>query len=85
MIKKLSVSTTCRLCNSVAVDELINFGSQPIVHKLLKTSEAAYETYPFNLGYCDIINKLGLSSNDFKSILPPSRFLPDFWKDLINS
>ncbi len=30
-----------------------------------------------------IIDKLGLTPDQFCSILPPSRFLPDFWKELI--
>ncbi len=42
----------CRVCRSTDVAPLLDLGRMPIAHRLLETSDAAEETFPFALSVC---------------------------------
>jgi len=44
---------TCRACSSNRLFEMINLGSQPIVHQLLSNPEDKESNYPFSVYFCD--------------------------------
>jgi SAM-dependent methyltransferase len=42
----------CRACHSQSVTNLIDFGSLPITHRMLKAADEKEDVYPFNLSLC---------------------------------
>ncbi len=72
--------TICRLCETSEVESIINFGEQPIVHKLLRSKEECYEKYSFNLGYCKFCGFLQLLNYIKPEILYKNYFTISSWK-----
>ncbi|MEO1122854.1 MAG: class I SAM-dependent methyltransferase [Cyanobacteria bacterium J06639_16] len=71
----------CRLCGYDTVEILIDFGSQPIVHNLLKAPEDQAKRYPFRLGNCQTCGFLQITEPIDPDILYENYFTISSWKN----
>lgn len=71
----------CRLCKSNAVDLLIDFGMQPIVHHLQDAPGNGPTRFPFQLGYCANCDFLQLLKPIAPGILYENYFTLSAWKN----
>lgn len=72
---------TCRLCGASAVELLIDFGQQPIVHHLKRAPDEAAPHYPFALGHCTACDFLQLIHPIAPEILYENYFTFSQWKN----
>ena len=70
----------CRLCTSLNINSVIDFGQQPIVHNLLQNKDELYEQYSFNLGYCSACGFLQLIDFIKPELLYTTYFTISAWK-----
>lgn len=49
----INFSRSCRACGNAKIETLIDFGSQPIVHHLLKDKDEHSPEFPFILEGCN--------------------------------
>jgi len=75
----MSVSQ-CRLCKKGQINELIDFGMQPIVHELQKM-KSDKKKYPFRLGCCNECDFLQLIYTIDPEILYDDYFTLSSWKN----
>jgi len=71
----------CRLCGSKNVELLIDFGMQPIVHKLKKDKDFIDEKFPFRLGHCKRCDFLQIMECIAPEILYENYFTLSNWKN----
>lgn len=71
----------CRICENNAVEELIDFGSHPIVNNLMHTKNEYYQNYSFRLGSCQYCGFLQLMDVIEPSILYQDYFTVSSWKN----
>ncbi len=72
--------STCRLCSSVNLESLIDFGSQPILHHLMTSSHVDVKRYPFILSICKDCAFFHLEKPISPSILYQNYFTLSSWK-----
>ncbi len=70
----------CRLCKSGNLISLIDFGNQPIVHKLMKNRETRYDVYPFHLVHCVDCGFIQIENSIDPNILYENYFTVSGWK-----
>jgi len=71
----------CRLCEDGIVENLIDFGSHPIVNDLLHHENEQYLTYPFKLGACAKCGLLQVMDVIDPAILYKNYFTVSSWKN----
>lgn len=71
----------CRLCGSNKIQEVINFGYQPIAKFLLTEQDQVFNTYPIVLDYCTYCSFLQLRHCIPSSILYGQQVNLSSWKN----
>ena len=71
----------CRICYSRVLEEIVDFGMQPIVHHLQSSENADYQRYPMRLGCCLNCGFLFLMETIDPGILYENYFTVSSWKN----
>lgn len=71
----------CRLCKSNNLESLIDFGNQPIVHKLMENLETRYDRYSFRLIHCIDCGFIQIEAPIDPNVLYQNYFTVSGWKN----
>lgn len=71
----------CRLCNKKSVELFFDFGSQPIVHNLLKNQDDHLDTFTFRVGVCQNCGFMQLLDCIPAVVLYDNYFTISSWKN----